>query len=79
METVNKPNHYIGDLGLEVEEVLRNFIPRYANSYEAHRIASAIEYLLRSPLKNGTEDLRKAKRNIEQVLEYRENEHAQNG
>lgn len=78
METVNKPNHYIGELGLEVEEVLRNFIPRYANSYEAHRIASAIEYLLRSPLKNGTEDLRKAKRNIEQVLEYRENEDIKN-
>ena len=77
-ETVNKPNHYIGEHGLEVEEVLINFLTRYANSYEAHRIASAIEYLLRSPLKNGTEDLRKAKRNIEQVLEYRENEDIKN-
>ena len=78
METVNKPHHYIGEQGLEVEEVLRNFLTRYKNSYEAHRIASAIEYLLRSPLKNGTEDLRKAKRNIEQVLEYRENEYIKN-
>lgn len=78
MEKVNKPNHYIGEHGIEVEEVLRNFLTRYANSYEAHRIASAIEYLLRSPLKNGTEDLRKAKRNIEQVLEYRENEDIKN-
>ena len=30
-ETVNKPNHYIGEHGLEVEEVLRNFLTRYTN------------------------------------------------
>ena len=71
-DPVNKPNHYVGIQGLEVETVLQNFIPRYTNSYEAHRIASAIEYLLRSPLKNGTEDVKKAKKNIEQVLSYRE-------
>ena len=71
-DPVNKPNHYVGIQGLEVETVLQNFIPRYTDSYEAHRIASAIEYLLRSPLKNGTEDVKKAKKNIEQVLSYRE-------
>lgn len=71
-DPVNKPNHYIGIQGLEVETVLQNFIPRYTDSYEAHRIASAIEYLLRSPLKNGTEDVKKAKKNIEQVLSYRD-------
>ena len=71
-DPVNKPNHYVGIQGLEVETVLQNFIPRYTDSYEAHRIASAIEYLLRSPLKNGTEDVEKAKKNIEQVLSYRE-------
>ena len=61
-DPVNKPNHYVGIQGLEVETVLQNFIPRYTDSYEAHRIASAIEYLLRSPLKNGTEDVKKAKK-----------------
>lgn len=71
-DPINKPNHYVGIQGLEVETVLQNFIPRYTDSYEAHRIASAIEYLLRSPLKNGTEDVKKAKKNIEQVLSYRE-------
>ena len=71
-DIINKPNHYVGIQGLEVETVLQNFIPRYTDSYEAHRIASAIEYLLRSPLKNGTEDVKKAKKNIEQVLRYRE-------
>ena len=67
---VDKPNHYIGDLGLEVETVLRNFIPRYEDAYVAHRVASAIEYLLRSPLKNGTQDLEKASYNIQQALEH---------
>ena len=71
---VKSPNHYIGELGLEVEEVLRNFIPRYEDAYVAHRVASAIEYLLRSPLKNGTQDLEKARYNIGQALEHiREN------
>lgn len=70
---IDKPSHYIGEQGLEVEEVLRNFLPRYENSYVAHRIGSAIEYLLRSPLKNGKQDLEKAKYNIEQALEYYDN------
>lgn len=69
-DLVKSPNHYIGELGLEVEEVLRNFIPRYEDAYVAHRIASAIEYLLRSPLKNGTQDLEKARYNIGQALEH---------
>lgn len=70
MESVNKPVHYIGENGMEVEDVLRNFIPRYADSYVGHRIASAVEYLLRAPLKNRSEDMRKAIRNIEMALEY---------
>ncbi len=68
-DVIHSPNHYIGKYGLEVEEVLRNFLPRYENQYVAHRIGSAIEYLLRSPLKNGKQDLEKAKYNIEQALE----------
>lgn len=67
---VNKPRHYIGEQGLEVETVLQNFVPRYTNSYVAHRVASSLEYLLRAPLKNKREDLEKAKKNIEQALDY---------
>lgn len=69
-DMVNKPNHYIGINGIEVEKVLIGFIPRYEDSYVAHRVSSAIEYLLRSPLKNGLEDLKKAHKNIGQALEY---------
>ena len=71
-DKVNSPKHYIGEKGLEVEEVLRQYVPRYENSYIGHRIGSAIEYLLRSPLKNGIEDLRKAIKNIELAIEYLE-------
>ena len=71
-DMVNQPNHYIGEYGLEVEDVLRNFIPRYEDSYVAHRIASAIEYLLRSPLKNGQQDIEKARKNLDQALGYME-------
>lgn len=73
MSKVNKPNHYVGVDGLEVEDVLKNFIPRYEDAYVAHRAASATEYILRSPLKNGVEDLKKARKNLDQAIEYLEN------
>jgi len=69
---ITKPNHYIGIQGLEVEEVTQNFLPRYTDGYVSHRIGSAIEYLLRAPLKNGIEDIKKAKENLEQIIEYEE-------
>lgn len=69
-DMVNQPNHYIGEYGLEAEDVLRNFIPRYTDPYVGHRIASAIEYLLRSPLKNQRQDIEKAGKNIQQALAY---------
>lgn len=68
--TIDSPNHYIGEHGLEVEDILQQFIVRYKDTYVAHRVASAIEYLLRAPLKNGNEDIRKAGKNIEQILDY---------
>ena len=71
-DMVSQPNHYIGEYGLEVEDVLRNFIPRYTDPYVGHRIASAIEYLLRSPLKNGQQDIEKARNNLNQALVYME-------
>lgn len=40
--TVNKPSHYIGVNGMEVEEVLQNFLPKYKDPYVSHRVGSAI-------------------------------------
>lgn len=71
-DIISKPSHYIGINGLEVETVLQNFIPKYKDGYVAHRASSAIEYLLRSPEKNGLEDIKKAKQNLEQIIEYEE-------
>lgn len=69
-DIISKPSHYIGINGLEVEQILAEFLPRFTDGYEAHRVGSAIEYLLRSPLKNGIQDIEKAGQNIEQFKEY---------
>lgn len=69
-DMINQPPHYVGKQGLEVEAVLQNFIPRYEDPYVGHRVASAIEYLLRSPLKNQRQDIEKAGKNIQQALAY---------
>ena len=69
-DLVNKPNHYIGVDGLEVETVLQNFLPKIDDPYVAHRVASAIEYLLRAAKKNGRQDYQKAGRNIQQIEAY---------
>ena len=45
-EAVNKPSHYVGEKGLEVKEVLENFV-KNKKGMEAHRWCSAVEYLLR--------------------------------
>lgn len=65
--------HYFGIFNLEVETVLQNFIPKFQDAYIGHRVASAVEYLLRSPEKNGIEDVKKAHRNLEQAIEHYEN------
>ena len=70
--TVTKPSHYIGINGLEMEEVLENFLPKIEDSYVSHRLGSAVEYILRAYSKNKLEDIKKAKRNLEQVIAYEE-------
>ena len=71
LSAIDDPNRYIGEDGLEVEEILQQFIVRYEDAYVAHRVASAIEYLLRAPLKNGYDDIEKAGTNIDQIMKYR--------
>lgn len=45
IDNVNKPSHYIGTYGLEVNDVTRNFIKGKAEM-EAHRWCTTVEYLL---------------------------------
>lgn len=69
-DIISKPSHYIGINGLEVEQILAEFLPKIEDSYVAHRVGSAIEYLLRSSEKNGMQDVEKAGQNIEQIKRY---------
>lgn len=75
-DVISKPSHYIGINGLEVEQILAEFLPKIEDSYVAHRVGSAIEYLLRSSSKNGDEDIKKAGQNIEQIIKYKQGKQA---
>ena len=68
---VVKPKHYVGTNGLEVKQVLEEFV-KDKTGIVAHRWCSAVEYLLRAYEKNGKEDLEKAKMNIEWLIEEAE-------
>ena len=73
IDNINKPNHYIGTYGLEVKDVTRNFI-KGKSEMEVHRWCSAVEYLLRYKEKNGIEDLKKARKNLDWLIEELEHE-----
>ena len=51
-----------------MKEVLENFV-KNKKGMEAHRWCSAVEYLLRYAEKNVVEDLKKARKNIEWLIE----------
>ena len=72
-DNVNKPNHYIGTYGLEGKEVTANFIKGKAEM-ETHCWCSTVEYLLRYKEKNGLEDLKKARKNLDWLIEELEHE-----
>lgn len=64
-DMVNHPEHYQGLDGLEVDEVMQNFIPKYENSYVGAMICNVLKYILRAPAKGKQlEDLKKAQKNL---------------
>ena len=69
-DMVNHPEHYQGLDGLEVDEVMQNFIPKYENSYVGAMICNVLKYILRAPSKGRQlEDLKKAKVNLEFAID----------
>lgn len=59
-DPVNKPSHYIlGDI--EVKDIIAIVADKYHKGSVAHNVASALEYQMRAPHKNGKEDIAKAK------------------
>lgn len=68
-DNVNNPKHYQGINGLEVIEVMENFIPKL-NGMKAVCMANIIKYVLRHPEKNGVEDLMKARWYLDRLISY---------
>ena len=74
IDNVNKPSHYQGSKGLEGIEVIDNFIGNLSGK-SAWCWGNVIKYLLRFQKKNGLEDLKKARKNLDWLIE--EIEHGQ--
>ncbi|HEM5088392.1 TPA: DUF3310 domain-containing protein [Streptococcus suis] len=67
-DPVKKPSHYQGRFGLEAVDVIKNFAasPEYE---EGFYWGNAIKYMLRWHGKNGLEDLKKARQNLDWLIE----------
>lgn len=70
-DPVKKPSHYQGLFGLEAIDVIKNFAasPEYE---EGFYWGNAIKYMLRWHGKNGLEDLKKARQNLDWLIEVLE-------
>lgn len=67
---VHKPSHYLGDKGMEMRDVQKNFAPRYAKygGLAVSDVKDIFKYIGRAPLKNGVQDLHKAKKHLEWLI-----------
>lgn len=72
-DKVNNPSHYKGKFGLEAIDVVRNFAGNLT-AVQGFYWGNAIKYLLRFQGKNGLEDLKKARKNLDWLIEEMENE-----
>ena len=67
-DMVNSPSHYM--LGNhEVKDIVSLVADKYHKGSVAHNIASALEYQMRAPEKNGLEDIKKARRCLDFAIE----------
>ena len=67
-DTVNHPSHYM--LGNhEVKDIVSLVADKYHKGSVAHNIASALEYQMRAPEKNGLEDIKKARKCLDFAVE----------
>lgn len=67
-DSVNKPSHYmLGDI--EVKDIIAIVADKYHKGSVAHNVASALEYQMRAPEKNGLEDIKKARKCLDFAIE----------
>lgn len=71
-DNVNKPSHYQGRFGMESIDALRNFMT--LEQLKGFYLGNALKYLLRHQKKNGIEDLKKARKNLDWLIEEVEKE-----
>ncbi len=67
-DPVKKPSHYQGRFGLEAVDVIKNFAACPEHE-EGFYWGNAIKYMLRWHSKNGLEDLKKARQNLDWLIE----------
>lgn len=67
-DNINKPNHYQGAQGLEAIDVIRNFAGGLT-AEQGFYWGNAIKYMLRFQKKNRVEDLKKARKNLDWLIE----------
>lgn len=77
-DKINNPSHYKGKFGLEAIDVVRNFAGNLT-AVQGFYWGNAIKYLLRFQSKNGLEDLKKARKNLDWLIEEMEEENAKLG
>ena len=72
IDNVNNPSHYQGRYGMESIDALRNFMT--PEQLKGFYLGNALKYQLRFQKKNGLEDLKKARKNLEWLIEEMEHE-----
>ena len=69
-DKVNNPSHYKGKFGLEAIDVVRNFMT--TEEIRGFYKGNTLKYILREAKKNGLEDLKKARKNLDWLIEEME-------
>ncbi|HEM2827619.1 TPA: DUF3310 domain-containing protein [Streptococcus suis] len=69
-DNVTKPRHYQGKYGLEVIEVIKNFLTE--EELRGYYKGNTIKYILRERSKNGLEDLKKLDRYLDWLIKETE-------
>lgn len=72
-DNVVSPNHYTSDKGFEVFDVQEAFIHEL-KGMAASYWCNVIKYILRFQMKNGVEDLKKARYYLDKLIEKEEQE-----
>lgn len=66
-DSVNNPSHYQGRYGMQSIDALRNFMT--PEQLKGFYLGNALKYQLQFQKKNGLEDLKKARKNLDWLIE----------